>query len=940
MKINETVEAWYNQTVEQVEKKFDTDKGRGLTRAAYAKSRREHGKNNVYTKKNGDLKRLIPTDYAALLLIVALIAASVFDVPLATSAILFMLIINYAAAVFTYFKAQKVLDGMVEYSLPTAKVVRDGKLMLVDMRALVPGDVVCLGAGDVVPADCRLTSSDGLYINESPLTGARSSVFKDADFTHFTETLSIENQKNMAFATSIVTAGTARAIVVATGDKTAARLLDKVRPLATHENLKILQTLKKYCSVWSLSMLALVFVITVINLFAPNSPGVFNAFLTGISLAVAAMSELYVTFGYIIVGCGVFGAMKRRRDVNVGAIIKNAEKIADLKELTTLIVPKDGVITSSHSVVDKIYVSRTLYSATDVDRVERIRSTVLAGVISTGIYGAGLTSLSESSRKITPEEEAIIDVAQSLGLYNSNIDRSHPIIEHMPSGGASKFETTLTVDSDTRYMAVCRGDAEAILNACEYYVENGRIFRMTTEDRLEFLSVATSLTKSSYRVVAMGSGVTGYNNLQRIGSIQSDLTFEGFFAVREPLNTGIAQTISRLKSSGIRVIMATDSWAENDKYIAMSVGIIENENGILSGANADTMHEDLLRTNLPLYGMYVGVSKPQLARIVKMMRDDGERVGLLTGGISGALLLKSADVGFTQSITISPRAKRSGIDIRSRQTPAYSRIAGRGSFESEALKLISDVVISDADDQGGGGFSAVVSALEYSRTVYKNLLRMVRYLTTSQLARVFITLGSLIVGVSALTPVQLIFGGLMVDFAAILASAFARPSHNVLSQKDNAERLLEHPLMMNVRATLFALTEALLVLLIFPTLNSLGFTISAAEFSSTAFITFTVCQLITFASLASEKSVFRPGVRVSASYTLFGAGIVIFITLAMLIPSLGNIFGVTPLSLPAIVASAVVSLLTLALNEIYKIVAGSEKLDGIRKKFPFIPFSR
>ncbi len=939
MKINETAEAWYNQTIEQTEKKFDTDRGRGLTRAAYAKSRREHGQNNVYTKKSSDFRKLVPTDYAALLLIVALIAASVFDVPLASGAILLMLLINYAAALFTYFKAQKVLDGMVEYSLPTAKVIRDGKLMLVDMRALVPGDVVYLSAGDVVPADCRLASSDGLYINESPLTGARSSVFKDADFTHFTETLSIENQKNMAFATTIVTAGTARAIVVATGDKTAARLLDKVRPLATHENLKILQTLKKYCSVWSLSMLALVFVITVINLFVPNSSGVFGAFLTGISLAVAAMSELYVTFGYIIVGCGVFGAMKRRRDVNVGAIIKNAEKLADLKELTTLIVPKDGVITSSHSVVDKIYVSRTLYSATDVDRVERIRSAVLAGVISTGIYGAGLTTLAESSRKITPEEEAIIDVAQSLSLYNSNIDHAHPIIEHVSAGGASKFETTLTVDSDTRYLAVCRGDAEAILNACEYYVENGRIFRMTTDDRLEFLSVASSLTKSSYRVVAMGTGVTGYNNLQRIGSIQSDLTFEGFLAIREPLAPGIAQTISRLKSSGVRVIMATDSFAENDKYIAMSVGIIENESGILSGAKADTMHEDLLRTNLPLYNMYIGVSKPQLAKIVKMMQDDGERVGLLTGGIGGAFVLKSANVGFTQSITISPKAKRSGIDIRSRQTPAYSRIAGRGSFESEALKLISDVVISDADDQGGG-FSAVVSALEYSRTIYRNLLRMIRYLTTSQLARVFITLGSLIVGVTALTPVQLIFGGLMVDFAAILASAFARPPHNILSQRDNAEKLLEQPLMMNVRATLFAMMEALLVLLIYPVLNGLGFAIGAAEFSSAAFITFTVCQLITFASLASEKSIFRPGIRVSTSYTLFGAGIVVFIALALLIPSLGNIFGVVPLSLPAIIASAIVSLLTLALNEVYKIVAGSEKLDGLRKKFPFIPFSR
>ena len=195
-------------------------------------------------------------------------------------------------------------------------------------------------------------------------------------------------------------------------------------------------------------------------------------------------------------------------------------------------------------------------------------------------------------------------------------------------------------------------------------------------------------------------------------------------------------------------------------------------------------------------------------------------------------------------------------------------------------------------------------------------------------------------GVSALTPTQIIFGRLIVDFAAIVASAFAKPPHNALLLKESAEDSLKNPLMMNVRAVLFALTEALLILLIYPVLNALGFGISAAEFSSAAFITFTVCQLITFVSLASEKSIFRPGMRVSASYALFGAGLFVFISLSLLISSLGDAFGVTPLSLPAIIACAVVSLLTLALNELYKIVSGSEKLEHIKRKFPLFHKTR
>lgn len=919
MSMQNTNEVWYDKSIEQIENRFSCDRGKGLSPDAVPKRRREHGSNNVYnTPDEQSIRKLIPTDFCALLLLAAVFVAMIFEVPVASGVIVAMLIINYGAALFTYFKAQKVLDGMTAYSLPTAKVLRDGKPSLIDMRALVPGDVIFLSAGDIVPADCRLFMSDGLMINEGTLTGVQSSVAKDAKFTNFSHSLPLDRQANVAFATTVVTAGNGRAIVVATGKNTAAARLGKTQTLATHENLKILVTLKKYCSVWSMSMLALVFLITLIDLFVPSTGSIFDVFLTGISLAAAAMSEFYVAFGYIIVGCGIFSAMKRRHDVNVGALIKNAEKLESLKNLTTLIIPKDGVITSSNCYVDKIYASRTLYSANDIDRVDKLRGTVLSGVISTGIYGAGLTSLNHSSRRITPEEEAIIASAEALSLYNSQIDRMHPILEHMGAGGASKFETTLTVDSDRHYMAVCRGDAEAILNACEYYTENGRIYRMTTEDRLEFLGAAQSLTKSSYRVAAVATGVTGYNNLQRIGSIQSDLTFEGLIAIREPLQPGIAQTVARCKAAGIRVIMTTDRYAENDKYLAMSIGIIENERGILTGAAAESARRDMLRTNLPLYNMYAGVSTGQLAEIVKMMRADGERVGLLTGGMNGALLLKRADVGFTQSVTISPKAKHTGIDLRSRRTAAYSSIAGGSSFETEALKFISDVVISDADENGNGGFAAVVSALEYSRTIYKNLLRMVRYLTTSQLSRIFIIVGAMVLGVTTLTPIQLIFGGLIIDLAAILASAFAKPPYNALTLRDNVEESLEKPLLMNIRALLFALLQAIAVLSIHPVLNLMGFPLTGAEFTSAAFITFTVCQLITFAELASEKSVFTSGMRMSISYLLFALGVVAFLAVAILIPTVGGIFNVIPLGIPAIIACAVASALTLALNEIYK----------------------
>ena len=923
-------ESWYDKSLEQIEHRFEADRGRGLSRERAVKSRKKFGSNNIYPTKISkffEYRKNMSTDYASLILLAASAIAAIFKVPVAAGAIALMVIINHVAAIFTFVKAQRVLEGMEAYSLPTAKVLRDGKLALLDMRGLVPGDVIFLSAGDIVPADCRIFAADELYINEGTLTGNLSSVRKDPNFAVFRPGLRPGEQQNMAFATTIVTSGNGRAMVVATGDSAIAAQSGNLKPIVTHENLRILSKLRVYCKTWSLAMLLMIFVVTIAELFVNISgvlvdKSIFDVVLTGLSLAAASMAELFTAFGYIVIGCGIFNAMKRRKDVNVGALIKNAEKLEELRELDCLIIPKDGMITQSHSHAEKIFIPRRLYTASDRDRLDNFRGTVLSGVISTGIYGAGLSNLNSSSRKITADEEALIELASELGLYNSNIDRNYPIIEHMSAGGASKFETTLTLDTDRHYMAVCRGDVEEILNSCEYYSERASIFRMTTEDRLEFLGAAQSLMRENYKVVALATGITGYNNLQRIGSIQSDLTLEGFIAIREPLQPGIAQTVARARAAGINVIMTTDRYSESDKFIAMSVGIIKDESEILTERRMLSMRRDLLRANLPLYNMYCGVSAQDLAEIVGFMRADGKKVGLLAGGINGALLLKRADVGFAQAVTISPKASRSGIDIKSRQTPAYSRIVGAHgkTFDSEALKFISDVVVSDADEHGDGGFAAVISALEYSKSIYKGLLRVVRYLVTTQFARIFLVLGSMFVGMEALNPVQLCYGGLIIDFAAVICAAFSKPPHDALSIHDDAEKALDKFWIVNLRPILFALFEAVMMLLTPLIVNIFNIVLNSTDFMSVCFISFSLCQLINLIEYASDRSIFSANLRLNIISSLFALVLLGTIAAALLFPAFGSIIGVVRLGLIQSICCVIVPILVLCLHEVYKLV--------------------
>lgn len=920
-------ENWYEKTAEQLEYRFNTNRASGLSRSALSKAKKKYGPNDIYPTPIGsffDYVRKIQPDYASLLLLVAAAVAGIFNEPIAAGAIVAMLIINYVAILFIFIKSQRVLEGMAAYSLPTAKVMRDGKLLLLEMTELLPGDLIFLSAGDVVPADCRIISCNQFKVNEGGLFDGRYLVEKSHEDIH-TFGLKYDTQTNMVFATTLVSSGDARCIVVATGKNTVASEMGKVGKIVTHENLKILDVLRRYSFGWGLVMILTVFFITVLNIFRNTGNGIFSIFLTGTSLAASSMAELFPIFGYIIIGCGIFAAMQRKRDINVGTLIKNAEKLDDLRSIDMLIVPKEGMMTSTDVHAEKIYTPGKLFSATDTDRVDQFRSVVYCGVISTGIYGAGLTALNEGHRNITPDEEALIRLAESLSLYNVTIDRNYPIIEHRPVGGASRFDTTLIRDSDGGYMAVCRGEIEEILNSCSYFTQGGAIYRMTTDDRLKFLGAASSIIRSSGKIAAFATHTTASNSLRLIGPIQSEMTFEGFIALREPIQNGVAQTIKRCRDSGIKVVMTTDRYTESDKYLAMSIGLISSDADILDHRRLETMSDSMIRASIPYYSMYCGINPAGISKIIDMAHAEGRKVGLLAGGINGALLLKKADVGFARSITISPRARKKGIDIRTRRDPAYSRISrSAGTFDSEALKLISDVVVSDADENGNGGFAAVVAALEYARSINKNIYRMLRYLIYTQLSRIFLTLISIFTGNFVLTPVQLLFGGLIIDFGAIIVSAFAKPSHDILSTQKREDKTIGiNRYLGELRSVLYAIFQTVTIAVIPSVCRILGFVLSAEETSAITFIAFTLCQVVTLVELADNKSIFTANLRYTNIFAVFIVSIAAFITAGILDPHIGETFGIIRLSLKPALVCAAVPVINLAMHEIYKLLTSN-----------------
>ena len=198
------------------------------------------------------------TDFTALLLVFTALLAAIFEDTPQALILIAVLAVYYAAAIFAYVKAQRVLEKSGSHALPTAKVMRGGKLYMVRGEELVPGDIIFVSAGDIVPADARLIESDGLAALEVSLTGAIKAVPKDANFLEYRE-LSPNEQKNMLFASTILTAGTGRAVVCATGPDTLVCELKKNPPVVSHEKLSVMTALKKFCRIWSLCMSAAIF---------------------------------------------------------------------------------------------------------------------------------------------------------------------------------------------------------------------------------------------------------------------------------------------------------------------------------------------------------------------------------------------------------------------------------------------------------------------------------------------------------------------------------------------------------------------------------------------------------------------------------------------------------------------------------------------------------
>ncbi len=914
---------WYDKTVNQVEKTLRTNILTGLDRTAAKARLKNNGRNRIYPTQRASfvsyLKHML-TDYMSLLLLATIIIAAIFEEKTGTLVMAVILAVYYAFLILSYVRAQRVLEGMGSYGLPNVKVLRGGKLYIINQEMLAVGDVILLSAGDIVPADARLVETKNFDVLETSITSVPHAQRKNHEFIDYHD-IAPAQQLNMIFASTIVTGGSAKAIVCETGEDTLCCIMKKNTSPVSNERLAIFDVMGDFCKKWTLFMSAAVIVLTALNLFisSAESGKLADVFLTGLSLAVSSMSEFYTAFVYIVLACGIFNAARHYKYIYTGALIKNSSKLEDIKDITCLVVPRKEAFSTRDMHVERVYTDGEEYYIHDKTFARHSSRVLMYALLSTGMYGGNRFIVrGENGNIVTPEENTIISLCEKCNINGEKLASRYQFAEHIAKSETNRFDTTLVKFENTHIVAV-RGDYKNVLASCRYYSEGGKVIELTPEKRNELFITAALMAKASLNVVAVASKDTIYNNLHKLIACQSDMTFEGFIAIREPMLEGVAKNVSRCLAAGIKIIMLCDDSSEFNRYYAQTLGIIQNENQVIDSKTLSKMKEGLFYSNIGNYRVYEGLSTSQKYAVVKSLHDSGEKVGFLGCDLNDILLIKTADVGFAQSMNISSRAGATGVDITGRREYTTDRKSG-GAAGCESLKFVSDVIISEPDRKGGGGFNAIVDSILCSRVIFMNLSRMVRYMVISQCARFFLVLFSVITGVTLLSPVQILFCGLIVDFLSVIAIAFEKPSHDMLYLDAVSSKRLLSPLKSNIPSVLLGVIWSAIAYYIPLFLKQYGIIQTSTEASTCVFMLFVITQIFILMESKKEKSLFIPNVRLNRMFVVMVISIAAFLLLAFLIPPLSALFNITAVSPLAWCGILITPVSLLIIYEVYKLI--------------------
>ena len=874
---------FYTQGVEEVLKSLDTSID-GLS-TAQAKERLDaYGYNELDEGEKRSLLSKFIDQFKDLMIIILLVAAALSIITegrhgLTDACIIFaVVVLNAAFGVYQEGQAEAAIEALKNMSSPMARVRRDGNVVEIDSRELVPGDIVLLEAGDVVPADMRLIEAASLKIEEAALTGESVPVEKD-----ITETVEAEagigDRVNMCYQNSNVTYGRGTGVVTNTGMYTEVGKIADMLANADESQTPLKQSLEQLSKTLTYLIIAIALVTFLVSVFIRGEQPL-EGLMVAVALAVAAIPEGLPAIVTILLSLGTTTLAKRN------AIVRKLPAVETLGSTEIIASDKTGTLTMNQMTVEKVYTNGQLQNADTELGADNTTLRIMTF--------ANDTKVDPDGKLIgDPTETALVQFGLDHNFDVREVLKSEPRVAELPFDSDRKLMSTIHKEPDGSYFVAVKGAPDQLIKRVTRIEINGEVRPITDEDKQAILAVNKDLAKQALRVLMMAYKTTSEIPTLESEVVESDLIFSGLVGMIDPERPEAAEAVRVAKEAGIRPIMITGDHQDTAEAIAKRLGIIDpndTEDRVITGAELNELSDEEFQKVFKQYSVYARVSPEHKVRIVKAWQNEGKVVAMTGDGVNDAPSLKTADIGI-----------------------------GMGITGTEVSKGASDMVLADDN------FATIIVAVEEGRKVFSNIQKSIQYLLSANMAEVFIIFFATLFGWDVLQPVHLLWINLVTDTLPAIALGVEPAEPGIMTHKPRGRQSNFFDGGVFGAIMYQGVFQTILVLavygwgLVFPEHHTQAEI--HADALTMAFATLGLIQLLHAFNVKSVyQSVFKVGLFRNKTFNWAIPVAFVLLMATIVVPGFNNLFHVSHLSLTQWLAVIVGSFLIVVLVELVKAI--------------------
>ncbi len=743
---------FFTQSAEEVLQQLNVAADKGLSSNEAKQKLEEFGPNQLASKKQKTLATMFIEQFKSSMVIILLIAAGIsgyigiHEGEGVTEAIIILaiLVVNAIIGVWQEKKAQSSLEALNSMSAPHSKVLRDGSVTEIVSTEIVPGDIVVLDTGDIIPADMRLVEAVNLKIQESALTGESVPVEKNTDTIEASE-VPLGDRENMAFSTSVVTYGRGKGVIVGTGMNTEVGKIANMLQNTTDTETPMSKRLEQLGKILGYVALGICVLIFGVGLLYGNDW--LEMFMMAVSLAVAAIPEGLQIVSTIVLAIGV------QRLVKLNAIVRTLPSVETLGSTTVICSDKTGTLTQNKMTVVEGWTggnrvdfkNAPVPEELDNDEKTLIHSSLLC-------TDAHLKMSSEGGHETAgdPTETAIVDIALDLDINKNELEKQFPRVSEVPFDSERKRMTTINKMEDGKFRANVKGGLDEVLAVTTHILMHDNVRPISEEDISTIKQENERMAKSALRVLSVA-----YKDLDSVPAdvsaetVENNLVFVGLLGMIDPARPEVVEAVRKCETAGIKPVMITGDHKVTAVAIADEIGIFKDSDKSITGVNLQELSDDELYRDVEKYSVYARVAPEHKVRIVKAWQSHGDIVAMTGDGVNDAPALKQADIGVSMGIV-----------------------------GTEVAKEASDVILTDDN------FATIVDAVEEGRRIYDNILKAIQFLLSANVGEVLLILIASIFNLgNPLTPIMILWVNLVTDSLPALALSMDPAEKDIMTRR-------------------------------------------------------------------------------------------------------------------------------------------------------------